>query len=119
MRRRPAPPTNEKIADYWKDKCISKDFEIIDYLENDAQPVILDWGEPSCMCCGLYNLKVEDDPRYEEFKNKKQIFKTWDLKPAKSILEKAHIIPYSLGVRMILAIIYYFAKNVIMKVRTF
>lgn len=65
MDERRSRPSHSKIVDYWKDKYISDKFEIINYKEEGAIPVINDWGEPECWACGLFNYKIYEDDKCE------------------------------------------------------
>lgn len=92
----------KKIFNYWKDKEITKDGKVIvgygygSDCVDDAIPVIVDWGEPQCWCCGKV-IPAEDNPKYEKFLNSDKIDDIWELKEVKSRLERCHIIPNMLG----------------------
>lgn len=92
----------KKIFNYWKDKEITKDGEVIlgcgyggQYVK-EAIEVIVDWGEPQCWCCGKI-IPAEDNPKYEEMLNNGEIEDIWELKEVKSRLQRCHIIPNMLG----------------------
>lgn len=97
MDERRSRPSHSKIVDYWKDKYISDKFEIINYKEEGAIPVINDWGEPECWACGLFNYKIYEDDNYEKYRLSDRVFKIWDLNASKSLLQRAHIIPKMCG----------------------
>lgn len=59
-------PSHSQIAEYWNDKYISKNFQIIDHYEHGAKSVINDLGEPQCLACGEYNRAIYDNPKYEK-----------------------------------------------------
>lgn len=87
------------IFDYWKDKAITEDGEIVlDSSENFSMsvPVIEDFGEPSCWCCNkpvnLYTMKGYDNAL------EKNDFRTiWNYAKVSKKLERAHIIPHALN----------------------
>ena len=92
-------PVHSKIMDYWKDKCITDDFNIAiegeyDYLK--SIPVINDWGEPECWCCGKF---IKDIYKYKDYDKllKEDYKKIWDYGKVKSKLNRCHIIPKALG----------------------
>ena len=94
--RKESVPSRKQISEFWRDKYISKDFEIIDYYEEEAIPVIFDWGEPECWACGKFNEKIYDNPKYDELISGKNLMRIWDL-PEVKYLQKAHIISRMLG----------------------
>ena len=58
-------------------------------------PSLTDWGEPSCMGCRCYNMSWDiGEYKKNDFEHNKKIANSrWEY----CGLEKAHIIPYSLG----------------------
>lgn len=71
---RKTPPNANKIAAYWYDRLLDKHDDGTYYCKN------LDIGEPACQACGSYNAgKLGESD--------------WDVVG----LEKAHIIPWSMG----------------------
>ena len=99
MRDKRVNIAHSKIVNYWKDKAIISDGEIV--LEKDAdfknsEPVISDIGEPECWACGkpidsVYELKtyeklLADNPE-----------KIWDYAKVKSKLNRCHIYPKCAG----------------------
>lgn len=92
----------KKIFNYWKDKEITKDGKVIvgygygsDRVDNTV-PVIVDWGEPQCWCCGRI-IPAEDNPKYDELLNNGKIEDIWELKEVRSHLQRCHIVPDMLG----------------------
>jgi len=90
------------IMDYWRDKAICKNGDIITEDEAgrrryiDTIPVIKDWGEPMCWGCskpiiGDYEKKCESESYDED-----DIKKLWLDKKVKSKLNRCHIVPASL-----------------------
>lgn len=91
-------PSHSQIAEYWKDKYISRDFDIIDHYEDGADPVIEDRSIPSCMACGFHNERIYSNPKYEKYMNQdKETFSVWNLTEAKCILQRCHVIPRMVG----------------------
>jgi len=91
------------IFDYWKDKAITKDGDVVtDYgydgcdkklLDSvDSIGVISDWGEPECWGCGKwlhdYDYGYVSDHSLQQVYNHPSV---------KSQLEKAHIVPHAIG----------------------
>lgn len=92
-------PTHSKIMDYWKDKCITHDFKIAiegEYAYDKSIPVVKDYGEPTCWCCGEFISDIYKEPNYEEDLNN-HYRKVWNYKKVKSNLNRCHIIPRALG----------------------
>ena len=96
-------PSHKRIANYWFNKCISKDGKIIDInnKRDDDMIVIEDYGEPECWLCGkpfhLHNSEKNNYYKLVESENEKDIESIYDLKSVKSSLERCHIVPHSLG----------------------
>lgn len=90
------------IAEYWKDKCITKDGNVFTYDEikaNGAEEyefVICDLGEPKCWACGKPTYAWEEKcyPQWLENGDYRSI---WNSKKVRSHLNRCHIIPESLG----------------------
>ena len=87
-----------KIFDYWKDKYITPNGEVISHSEIksfDDYPGIIsvvdDWGEPECWCCGRWTNEIIDE---DSEKGLKDLYKR---KHVTSFLQRAHIIPRQLG----------------------
>lgn len=90
-----------KIFDYWKDKAITKDGDIVDVNDekyfNSSIEVVCDWGEPECFACRKIVDSVLSDENYENWLNDDNgLEKIWNHKETKKHLQKAHIIPHSL-----------------------
>lgn len=102
-KRSPITITHKKVVDYWKYRAVSEDGNIyIDYgyegcdehllKKVKSEPIIIDWGEPTCFACGraadssIYSKYDFEDP--EDF---------WTTKEVKSALERCHIVADSLG----------------------
>lgn len=53
---------HSEIFDYWKDKEITPEGNVVLSSENveNAIPVIYDWGEPMCCACGKTDCKIFD-----------------------------------------------------------
>lgn len=80
-----------EIFDYWKDKAINNNFEIIHisadcYRFEDCIHVVEDWGEPECWACGRYIVN-------EEIENE-DLKKIWN---HSKYLERCHIIGRQFG----------------------
>ena len=90
------------IFDYWKDKAITKDGEIVietGYEGCDEEkfdiantiPVVIDWGEPQCFACGsmIYGFgDIRDDIELKTL---------WNLNKPFSHMQRCHIVPKALG----------------------
>ena len=60
-----------KIFDYWKDKAITNNGDIVDvndekYFSSSVE-VVYDWGEPECFACRKLVAPVLDDKDYEQW----------------------------------------------------
>lgn len=91
---------HSKIFEFWKDKCIGENGEVflegeVDYLK--SIPVVSDWGEPECWCCGRSWEKIYRNANYEKFIGQEELDKIWDMKEVKSKLNRCHIIAKQLG----------------------
>lgn len=85
--------THLAILEYWKDKEIDENGNIILSTKNTDRSiqVVKDWGEPVCWCCGDFlNEKYDWQPRSDY----RDLYK---LSEVKSHLNRCHIIPDSLG----------------------
>ena len=91
------------IFDYWKDKKITENGEVITdktYSIFNSIPVITDWGEPVCWAC---HDMISPDPEYYvgddyyELINKPDTRHIYSLNRVKNHLNRCHIIPHSLG----------------------
>ena len=89
-------PSRKQIAEYWCDKYISKDFDIIDSYEEGAEPVIADCGEPECWACGMFNEKIYQNKMYDALLHTKNYMRIWNF-PEVTYLQKAHILSNMLG----------------------
>ena len=115
MGRKESTSSHYNIFKYWKDKCITSDGRVkieIGYPgcilteeeKDNSIPVVEDWGEPMCWCCGnpvVSNYDALDEQIYqadETLKEKDDAFlrKLWNHKDVKSFLQRCHIVPYSL-----------------------
>lgn len=91
-----------KIFDYWKDKAITNDGEVVDVNDeryfNSSIEVVYDWGEPECFACRKCVMSVLDDENYEDWlENDEGLKNIWNHRETRRNLERAHIIPHSLG----------------------
>ena len=91
-----------KIFDYWKDKAITNNGDIVDvndekYFSSSIE-VVYDWGEPECFACRKLVAPVLDDKDYEQWlEDEEGLKKIWNHRETRRNLERAHIIPHSLG----------------------
>ena len=93
-----------KIFNYWKDKAITCDGNIVDvndekYFDTSIE-VVRDWGEPECFACRKFVKQITEDPKYEDWlqdESDEGLKAIWGHKDTKHVLERAHIIPFSLG----------------------
>ncbi len=95
-RKKESVPSIKQIVEYWKDKYISKNFEIIDFYEEGAEPVITDLGEPECWACGMFNENIYENLNYDKLLQGKNVIRVWSL-PEVKYLQKAHILSKMLG----------------------
>ena len=77
--KRKTPPKHSEIAEYWS-------------TQYPTFPPAVDIGEPACFCCGYFMSSWDYDP---ENKKRDTWQKCWNA--TKSKLDRAHIIPHSLG----------------------
>lgn len=99
MKNRNLSTSHLSIVQYWRDKAITKDGEVIIDNENSHEgsvSVIYDIGEPECWACGRL---VEDIYKYQNYENllEENPMKLWGLSASKSFLNRCHIIPHSAG----------------------
>lgn len=91
--------THFQIFDYWKDKAITKDGEIVpdtkEYFKISI-PVIEDWGEPTCWCCGKH-IDIFSMKGYNKALKDGDLKRIWNYAKVKKYLNRAHIIPKALG----------------------
>jgi hypothetical protein len=91
-----------RIFDYWKDKAITEDGDIVDandekYFSTSIE-VIRDYGEPECFACKKLVDAVLESPKYEKMLVEDDgLKKIWEHKEVSKKLQKCHIIPHSLG----------------------
>ena len=93
---------HSQIFNHWKDKCIDYMGRI--HIEGEfpygiSVPVVNDWGEPQCWGCGRI-ICAENNKNYDKCLNSKdfnEFIKIWDFREVTSKLDRAHIIPDSLG----------------------
>lgn len=87
MEKRTVKTSHKSIFEYWKDKAITKDGDVIREGEDfkNSIPVVYDYGEPECWAC---RQKVEILEQID-------ISKVWGNSKVKSKLNRCHIIPYS------------------------
>ena len=91
-----------KIFDYWKDKAITKNGDIVDvndekYFDCSIE-VVYDHGEPECFACRRLVKGVLEDEKYDEWLNMKGGLKNiWNHRDVKKNLQRCHIIPHSLN----------------------
>lgn len=94
-------PSHYKIFEYWKDKCISYDGKIYkegEYDYDKSIPVVNDWGEPECWCCGRSSSAIYDQKEYDNWIEEDDgIKKIWNSKETRRLLQKCHIIPEACG----------------------
>ena len=95
-KRKQISTSHSEIFDFWKDKYINRNGEIVSNYEKDELLVIRDWGEPECWCCGKFCKGIYKHIKYED-DLKDNIHKIWNYGEVKSMLNRCHIIPYSLG----------------------
>ena len=97
------------IFNYWKDKCITEDGEVLieygytgcdyDLLDQvESIPVVEDWGEPSCFACGLPATSLLERDDYEKIlEDDNWEKKIWNSKEVSNKFDRAHIIPKALN----------------------
>lgn len=97
MSKRPDMNINHSVIfDYWKDKYIDVEGKIVFKFRHGVLPVINDWGEPSCWCCGKFCKGIYENIAYDVDINN-NVNKIWDYKAVKSMLNRCHIVAHSLG----------------------
>lgn len=89
--------SHSSIFDYWKDKAITKDGDVVLDTDGDKEKisVVRDWTMPRCFaCCDCMRI----DFNSEKFsKEENDISKTWNYPEIKRKLNRCHIKPYSAG----------------------
>ncbi len=98
MSKRNVNIKHSKIFNYWKDKAITPNGDIVIYddMTQRGIPVVFDWGEPCCWACGRQIKEVFEYETYEDLL-KSDVLKIWDYAKVKEKLNKCHIIPYAEG----------------------
>lgn len=88
------------IFEYWKDKAITEDGEVIyekdfDKTGKDSIPVVIDWGEPECWACrqqiNVYKRKSYDSDLLFV------LSRIWDYREVSKELNKCHILAKQAG----------------------
>lgn len=99
MSNRTVNTRHSEIFEYWKDKAITKDGDVV--LENGCNfketiPVVYDWGEPECWAC---RRSVKDVYKYKSYDEmlKKDVKLIWNIAKVRESLNKCHIIPHAYG----------------------
>lgn len=99
MNKKRIKTTHFEIFNYWKDYGINEKGEIEKFGDTNLiklNPIVNDWGEPECWCCGKHHL----DYLHQEQKSRTKpmtLKQIWNHKSIKSLLQKCHIVPRSLG----------------------
>lgn len=91
--------SSSRISYYWKDKSITESGEILTFpfkTKEKTIDVVIDLGEPECMCCGKW-IAAEKNPKYYDVLNSDNPEKVWDFKEVTSVTDRVHIIAHSLG----------------------
>lgn len=85
--RKMTPPRHEVIAEYWRDKYITRDGRITDHLVEDAVKVIDDVHEVACWACGFPVVTPAEERGEWDFE------RIWSYKKVSDRLERCHIVP--------------------------
>lgn len=93
--RRPAPPARYEIAKWWDENTDTAYSEHLCPMFDWQKPpyyweFVIDVGEPSCFACHWFDARVRTYDAEDGYTNLKRIWND-------SRLERAHIVPYSLG----------------------
>lgn len=99
MSKRTVKTSHSAIFDYWKDKAITKDGDVIceeTHGNIKSISVVFDWGEPECWACRRAINEVYKYKTYDELL-KTDISKIWNFSEVKKVLNKCHIVPDSAG----------------------
>lgn len=90
--------SHSAIFEYWKDKMITSDGEVLkdDFNTPDSIPVVKDWAEPCCWACGCFVESVYKVKDYQEIAHKNPRV-LYDRADVKSELNRCHIIPHQAG----------------------
>lgn len=97
--KRTVKTSHSAIFEYWKDKAITKDGDIIceeTHGNIDSIPVVFDWGEPECWACRTAINEVYEYKTYDELLKTNKA-KIWNFAKVREVLNKCHIIPDSAG----------------------
>ena len=99
MSNRTVNTRHSEIFEYWRDKAITKDGDVV--LEKDCNfkgtiPVVYDWGEPECWACGR---SVKDVYEYKSYDSilKTDLKEIWNMAKVREKLNKCHIVPHAYG----------------------
>lgn len=89
--------SHSTIFDYWKDKAITKDGDIVQDIDGDENKisVVRDWTMPRCFaCCDCMRIDFNN----EKFsKEENDISRMWNYPEIKRKLNRCHIKPHSAG----------------------
>ena len=91
-------PSHYEIFNYWKDKKITNNLDII--RASDEQNGILvvdDWGEPSCWGCGKLVKYLYQYKQYDKWLEQEDFKKIWNYKEIKSKFNRCHILANQFG----------------------
>lgn len=89
-----------KIFDYWKDKAITVDGNVIhddDHYHEDSIPAIEYFEEPVCWACGKHVKGVYETKRYDEYIKQRKFAQLYNIGSEARRLERCHIVPHMLG----------------------
>lgn len=92
--------SHSAIFDYWKDKAITKDGDVVLDADKDEEKisVVRDWTMPRCFaCCDCMFADKKIDFNSEKFTDKQNIFSMWNYPEIKKNLNRCHIKPHSAG----------------------
>ena len=84
------------IFDYWKDKAILENGEVVDGRHIPSQNyirIMIDWGEPSCWACDKPILTTYEKNEVVE----KDLSKIWSDRRVKAHLNRCHVVPRTRG----------------------
>ena len=89
--------SHSEIFDYWKNKAITKNGDIVLDVDDDTEKisVVRDWKMPRCFaCCDCMRINFNDN-KFNVVE--RDISSTWNYSEIKKKLNRCHIIPYSAG----------------------